>query len=185
MLRCSASSRSVSDRTTVIARPMILGLLTTGLMTGLLAPILASPLIAQRASESVPAPVSAHGSALAYNIAHELVLDGTVQEVVSQHEIGSPAGLHLIVSGEIGTVDAHLGPFLTDETREALHMGLPIHLVGEMKEFHGKQILLARLISFGGRTVIVRNTHGALIQYASHPTNMTPRTVKSANGGAR
>jgi hypothetical protein len=200
MLRDSASSRGVSDRTAVIARFTISKLtisklkiaklrtakfITAGLLTSLLVASLASPLLAQRASQSLSAPVSAHESVAAYNVARELALDGTVQEVVSQREIGSPAGLHLILTGGIGRVDAHLGPFLTEETREALHLGLPIHVVGEMKDFHGRPILLARLISFGGRTVIVRNTHGALIQYASHPTIASPRTVESANGGAR
>lgn len=176
MLRYSALSRSVSNSTAKMARLMV-----AGLRIVLLVAILAIALAAQRANESV----SAKGSAPAYNIAHELELDGTIQEVVNQHEIGSPPGLHLIVSGETGTVDAHLGAFLTRETSEALHTGLPIHLFGEMKEFHGKQILLVRLIRFGGRTVIVRNTHGALIQYASRRTTVTPGTVKSTNGGAR
>jgi hypothetical protein len=176
MLRYSALSRSVSNSTAMMARLMI-----AGLRIGLLVAIFAGSLIAQRANESI----SPRRSVLAYDPAHELALDGTVQEVVSQHEIGSPAGLHLIVSGETGTVDAHLGPFMTQETREALHMGLPVHVVGEMKEFHGKPIMLARLITFGGRTVIVRSPHGALVLYPSHPAAVTPGIAKSANGGSR
>lgn len=147
------------------------------LVTALLFAILARPLVAQRANEPVPA----RGLALA-NPTHELAFDGTVQEVVSQRANSSPPGVHVIVSGSARTVDAHLGPFLTQDTREALHMGLPIHVVGDMKEFHGRQILLARLISFGGRTVVVRNTHGALIQYPRHAQAVT---VQPANGGSR
>jgi hypothetical protein len=184
----NASCRSVSDRTAVITKLSISKLMiarpTAGLLTGLLVAIFATPLVAQRASEAA-ASIPAHESPAAYNIAHELAFDGTVRETVGQHEAGSPAGLHVIVSGGSGTVDAHLGPFMTKETRDALHLGLPIHLVGEMKDFHGRQILLARLISFGGRTVVVRNTRGALVHYAPRPASATPRTVKSENGGSR
>jgi hypothetical protein len=189
MLRLSASSRSVSDHTAVIARLLILKVaiarLTAGLLTGLLVAILASPLVAQRETETVSTSASAHESLAAYNVAHEMAFDGTVREAESRHETGSPSGLHLIVSGATGTVDAHLGPYMTEETLAALHLGLPVHLVGEMKNFNGKQIVLARLIDFGGHTVVVRNTHGALIHNVSHPSNGMPRTVKPANGGAR
>lgn len=152
-----------------------------GLNVALLLAILTSLLTAQRSRESVPPK----GPAPAYDAAHEFAFDGTIQAVVTHHEAGSPAGLHLIVSGDMGRVDAHLGPFLTQETRDALHMGLSLHVVGAMKDFHGKPILLARLISFGGRTVIVRSLHGALVLYPTRPTTVTPRSTESANGGGR
>lgn len=176
MLRCSALTRSVSNSTAMRTRLTIAGLRMT-----LLVAIFVSSLVAQRANDSI----SPRGSVPAYDPAHELALDGTVQEVVSQQEIGSPAGLHLIVSGETGTVDAHLGPFLTKEARDALHPGVPIHLVGEMQEFRSKHLLLVRLISFGGRTVVVRSPHGALVLYPSHPAAVTSGPSKSANGGSR
>lgn len=151
------------------------------LLAGLLVTILVTPLAAQPPS----APVLPKGPAPTYDVAHELAFDGNIQAVITQRQTGSPAGLHLIISGEMGTVDAHLGPFLTQETREALHMGLPVHVVGCMKEFDGRSILLARLISFGGRTVIVRSSHGALVLYPSHAPAVMPAPAESANGGSR
>lgn len=143
-----------------------------GLLPGVLMACLAIPASAQSAAEANPA----RGFMQSYDAAHELTVTGTVQEVVTKHAVGSPAGMHLIVSGSQGTVDAHVGPFLSKDVKEALHTGLPIQIVGAMETLHGKQFLLARQLIFGGRMVTVRSKNGFLVQGIR-----TPRT----NGGAQ
>ncbi|HEY1677055.1 MAG TPA: hypothetical protein VGG04_05065, partial [Candidatus Sulfotelmatobacter sp.] len=54
----------------------------------------------------------ARGPIPIYDAAHETTINGTVQQVVTKRTPGSPAGMHLIVTGATGTVDAHVGPFL-------------------------------------------------------------------------
>lgn len=153
-----------------------------GLLAGLLFAILAVPLGAQSASQTR----AGHGIGPVYDAAHEITINGTVQEVVTKHVLGSPAGTHLLVSGEQGTVDAHVGPFLTKDTQEALHTGLPVQIVGAMQEIHGKQYLLARQLIFGGRTVAVRNEHGFLVHNVAKRTRATVRVSQhEVNGGAR
>jgi hypothetical protein len=155
--------------------------LIAGLIIGLLFAITVVPLGAQPARESRPG----QGFGPVYNAAREISVSGMVQEVVTKHTPGSPAGMHLIVSGVSGLVDAHVGYFLTKNTRAALHVGLPVQIVGAMVTMHGRQILLARQLSFGGRTVTVRNRNG----FMAHPVNPRTRTLRSAssttNGGAR
>ena len=127
-----------------------------GLLTGLLFAILAVPLGAQPAPESRVG----HGFGPLYDAAHETTLHWTIQEVVTKHAVGSPAGMHLLVAGPQGVVDAHVGPFLSKETKEALQTGTPVRIVGAMASLHGKNYLLARELTVGGTTVTVRSEHG-------------------------
>jgi hypothetical protein len=132
--------------------------LIAGLLAGLLLAILAVPLVAQP-----PAEIQAgHGFGPVYDAAHETTLNGTIEKVVTQHTAGSPAGMHLLVAGPQGVVDAHIGPFLTKETKQALQEGTPVRIVGAMTSLHGKDYLLARLLTVGDRTVTVRSEHGLL-----------------------
>ena len=131
-----------------------------GLLTGLLFAVVAIQPSAQTAADSrarrplIPS----------YDKAHEITLNGTVQEVVTKRVPGSPFGMHLLVAGPEGVVDAHVGPYLSKDTQEALHAGLPVQIVGAMEEAHGKHYLLARQMIFGGRMVTVRSENGFLVR---------------------
>lgn len=128
-----------------------------GLLTGLLFAII--PL--QPSAQTVAVQ---HPSSFGYDKAHEITVNGTVQEVITKRVPGSPIGMHLLVAGQDGVVDAHVGPYLSKDVQEALHMGLPVQIVGANEEVHGKQCLLARQLIFGGRMVTVRNENGLLVR---------------------
>jgi hypothetical protein len=134
--------------------------LTAGLLAGLLLAILAVPLGAQLAPETR----ATRAVGPVYDAAHEITLNGTIQEVVTKRVAGSPVGMHLLVAGPEGVVDAHVGPYLTKDTQEALHAGLPVQIVGAVEQLQGKSILLARQLIFGGRTVTVRSENGFLMR---------------------
>jgi hypothetical protein len=154
----------------------------SGLLTGLLFALLAAPLAAQQAPESR----AGRGFGPVYDMAHETTLTGTIQEVVTKHSAGSPAGMHLLVAGPEGVADAHLGPFLTEETKEALHIGTPVQIVGSMMQLHGKKYLLARELSVGGRTITIRSARGFLVYPHADRTAKTRTAVKAEeNGGTR
>jgi hypothetical protein len=151
-----------------------------GLLTSLLFAIVPIQPTAQTAADSrVQRPLS-----FGYDKAHEITVNGTVQEVVTKRTAGSPVGMHLLVAGPEGVVDAHVGPYMTKDTQEALHAGLPVQIVGAMEEAHGKHYLLARQLIFGGRTVTVRNENGFLARSrgarATHskPDNRNPNTAQ-------
>jgi len=157
--------------------------LIAGLLAGLLLAILAVPLGAQPAPETR----TGHGFGPVYDAAHETTLNGTIQEVVTKRTPGSPVGMHLLVAGPEGVVDAHVGPYLTKETQEALHAGLPVQIVGAVEQLHGKSILLARQLIFGGRTVTVRNENGLLARptHRNAPPEAGKTSRSEVNGGAR
>jgi hypothetical protein len=120
----------------------------------------------------------AHRAPTSYDRAHELTLNGTIQSVISKQSTGRPAGLHMFVATPQGVVYAHLGPYLTKDTREALRSGLPVQIVGAMEKIHGTSYLLVRQLIFSGRMVTVRNERGFLLR--SQPSPLARPTAKIA-----
>ena len=158
--------------------------LIAGLIVGLLFAIAPIPLGAQPASETH----AGHGLGPVYDAAHEITVNGTIQTVVTNHIKGSPAGMHLMVMGSEGMIDAHVGPYMTKATQEALKAGTPVQIIGAIEKVHGREYLLARQVTFDGRTVTVRNSNGALLVVQS-PRGQHHATAYSrqgeVNGGAR
>jgi hypothetical protein len=96
--------------------------------------------------------------------------------------------MHLLVAGPEGQVDAHVGPFLSREIKDALHTGTPVRIIGAMASLNGKNYLLARELSVGGTTVKLRSKSGLLLR--KHPAGLTPpenqkMSQLESNGGAR
>ncbi len=123
---------------------------------------------AAQASNVVEHASVGKGLGFAYDPAREVKLVGTVQELVTHPTRGNAAGLHLLVSASGKVVDAHLGPFISKENQHALRVGETVQIIGVNEEVHGKSVLLARQLVFGGREVTVRNERGFLVRPASH-----------------
>jgi hypothetical protein len=149
----------------------------------LLVAILGVPLGAQVA----PQAQAGRSLAAAYDAAHETTLTGTIQEVVVKHEKGSAPGMHLLIAGSQGAVDAHLGPYLDSDTRAALQAGTLVQIVGSMETSKGKNVLLARQLVFSGRTVTVRNAQGFLVRAQAgraRPSKSEKTAETESKGGA-
>ena len=140
-------------------------LIAGSVLGALLLAITAVPLAAQPAAQSHPLRAVGVG----YDKAHEVTINGTVNRIITQHVPGSPAGLHVLVNGERGLVDVHLGPFMSRQTQQELRSGTLVQIVGAMQTVHGKQYLLGRQINFAGRAVTVRNQGGALLRVQATP----------------
>jgi hypothetical protein len=149
------------------------------LLIGLSFPILAL-------AQSVPASRSAQGFGPVYDAAHEITLNGTIQEVVIQRPPGGPPGTHVLVAGPEGLVDAHIGPFLSQKTKDALQAGTPIEIVGATTRVNEKSYLLARQLIIAGRTITVRSKHGFLLrEYLARAARSKPeaKSEKTAPQG--
>jgi hypothetical protein len=149
-----------------------------GLMIGLLMAMTAVSLNAQPLHSEAQPP-----RAFGYDKAHEITLTGTIEAINQKPARGNPVGLHLMLSVPQGQVDAHLGPYMTKETIEAMHTGIPVQIVGAMERLHGKEYLLARQVIFGGRLVRVRSENGFLVREQSAKSHR--RNPESLKGGAR
>lgn len=158
-------------------------LIAGGVLSALLLAITALPLAAQPEAQTHPL----RSLGMGYDKAHELTINGTINQIVTKHVAGSPAGIHLLVTGQQGIVDAHLGSFMTRENRSALKPGTAIQVVGAMETIHGKKYLLARELIIGGRTLTIRSSNGMLSSAQSMRGHQTHRPTgrDGANGGAR
>lgn len=158
------------------------------LLGGLLAALLFSSFALPVHAQAAPKSGVQHPFAPAYDKAHEITFNAVVQQVVTQPAAHSPVGLHLLVAGPQGPVDAHLGPYLADDARKALYAGETVQLTGVMDRIHGKDYLLARQAIFAGRLVTVRSERGFLVM--PHTSRATRPDADKAlqtgsNGGAR
>jgi hypothetical protein len=142
--------RSVSTRSTAMIAT---------LLPALLLAILTIPLAAQAATESR----AQHGFGPGYDKAHEVTINGSVQKAFSKRPQGVPGGLHILVLASQGVVDAHLGPFVTKEMQAELQSGAAVRIVGAFQKVHGKSYLLAREMTLGGHTIVLRNQNGVLL----------------------
>ena len=145
------------------------------LLVGLLFAISSIPLGAQVTSKSD----ARHSFGPSYDAARETTLSGTIQEVVTQHQAGYPAGVHLLVVGPQGVVDTHIGPFLNKQTVAALQTGASVQVIGAPVSLHGKNYFLARQFTVGGRTVRVRNERGFLVHESAPRVAGSRRDVKN------
>ena len=158
--------------------------LVARLLAGALFATIVIPLGARAASEPHPG----HGFGATYDAAHEITLNGTIREVVTKHTVGSPAGMHLMVAGPEGLVDAHVGLFLSKQTKAALVAGATIRIVGANAILHGKSYLLARQLTIGENTVTVRSVRGIIVPpHSAHarPARTRKPSQTEPNGGAR
>jgi len=166
-------------RTRLTKPSMVAGLLVSLMFAIMSIPLGAQPVPESRVRKSF-GPV--------YDAAHEIILNGDIQQVITNHVAGSPAGTHILVASPNGLVDAHLGPFLSKEVQEALHTGAPVQIVGAMTSMHGKSYLLARELNIGGSIITVRSKHGALVHEHSNREHVARSKTKpqiEATGGAR
>ncbi len=157
-----------------------------GLLFGLLFAISAIPLGAQPAHETR----AAKGIGPVFDSAHETTLHGTIQTIVTKRTKGTPAGMHLLVMGPEGLVDAHIGSFLNKDTKASFHEGDSIQIVGAMTSVRGKSYLMARQLTVGNHTVTVRSQHGLLAPTRTaskrHSKNVHKSAVKvKVTGGAQ
>ena len=134
--------------------------------------LIAVPAFAQTPGGSVAAQPAPGG----YDKTKEVILRGTISEVVQRPAAGLPLGLHLMVSTGQGTVDVHLGPYLgRTATERGLVAGATIQMSGVTTHFAAGDVFLARILVVNNQTITVRNEHG-------FPIRPAPAAAPTARG---
>ena len=117
-----------------------------------------------------------------YDVSKEVILEGTVQDVVMRPAASSIMGAHLMVATARGTVDAHIGNLIFSGKDGVLFSsGQSVKLTGMMTTFNQKSVFLVRTIETGTSTITVRNDHGFLVS----PGQRMRLAGVSSTGGAR
>jgi hypothetical protein len=122
---------------------------------------------------------------LGYSPARETTVTGTIDQVVTGHSAGSPSGLHLLVNGSQGVIDASLGSYLTAEAQKSLTKGAAVQLSGVTRSIDGTQYLLTRTLSVAGNSIKIRNEHGFLIHPRANNGAKIRLGTNASAGGAQ
>jgi len=135
------------------------------------------------ASQTAPTSPSSTGERSALPVpTKEVTVIGRVERLESHPASGGPGGFHLFISASDKTVDAHLGPFLSKQNREALQPGQLVQIVGRNQNIHGRDVLLARELTVGGRLVNLRNGRGVIVR--ERPARRSAGERKTGLNGA-
>jgi hypothetical protein len=99
---------------------------------------------------------------------HETTVTGTVEQLQN-----TPAGVHLLVDGAQGAVNAHLGPSISAEIQASISSGEPVQMTGSFLTLDGQQDLLVHQLTAGGHTFTNRNDSG----FPVHARNAKPNSI--------
>jgi hypothetical protein len=134
---------------------------------GIVALFAVAPAVAaQNASHQSSLPRRA-AVAPVYDLSKEVAVQGAIQDVVRKPAAGLMIGDHLMVTTPQGTLDVQIGKLLL-RGRDAVsfNTGEQVRAIGMISTFHGRTVLLARLVQTSGGTFEVRNEHGIEISPA-------------------
>ncbi len=96
-----------------------------------------------------------------YDPASEMTLKGVVEEV---KQIPSPMGwegTHLIVKADKETMEVHIGPsFYLKEQNFSFAKGDSVEVIGSKVKYEGADVVLAREVRKGDKTLNLRNGQG-------------------------
>jgi hypothetical protein len=102
------------------------------------------------------------------NPAHDIVMAGTVRQLVTTHTAGMPAGLQLMVDGPKGSFTASLGTNLSRAIQQSLSQGVAVQISGQMQTINGQEYLLGRVLTVSGNQIIIRNENGFFVHEPQH-----------------
>jgi hypothetical protein len=135
------------------------------------------------AQSSDPSAVPSTGWNAVSSSLGEITVLGAIRQVVSDHVAGSPAGLHILVDGPLGSFDASLGLYLPNEVRQALSNGVPVQITGVVRSTGGKDYLFARQLSIAGQQITIRNSNGFLLRNPTAAGSGSNKVRSEPNGG--
>lgn len=129
-------------------------------------------------------PSTVNGFGPAYDAMHEITLVGTIQQVVTSQDPGSPVGMHLLITGPQGVVDACIGPFLSKQTKDALQDGVSVQFIGSTMQLHDKEYFLVRELMVGGNSTVIRTRRGFLVDRRGNgAAGMKQTAISEVKGG--
>lgn len=136
------------------------------------------------ASSAQPSGMTTHKSfRTAYDASREITVTGNVHGILLHSK--APSGAHLLITTSQGLIDAHLGSFAFRGSQPlSLRPGAPVSVVGVLTWIDGSQILLARTVSTGTKTFVIRNERGALL-FSSAGTTSQVRFKNVNRGGGQ
>lgn len=97
-----------------------------------------------------------------YDPKTEVTVTGTISDVQEVSGVRKGwTGTHLIVKTDAGDTDVHVGPSSYVAGKQfSFAKGDAVEVVGSKVTMAGKEVVLAREITRGGKTLVLRNSQG-------------------------
>ncbi len=96
-----------------------------------------------------------------YNVANEITVKGTVEDVQTLTSQKGSAGLHLTFKSDQGTFEVHVGPSAYVSSKQfSFAKDDNIEVIGSKMKLNGQDTLIARQITKNGKTLALRNEQG-------------------------
>jgi hypothetical protein len=96
-----------------------------------------------------------------YNPKTETTFSGVVQEVKEVPGPGRSSGTHLVVKGKEATREVHVGPtWYLQQNGISFSKGEHIEVTGSQVKYEGSDVIIAREIKAGDKTITLRNDQG-------------------------
>lgn len=124
----------------------------------------------------------------AWTAADEITMSGVVQEALTQHPAGGPAGFNFVMTASLKPLTVNAGASLSESVRSQLRSGASVQVTGLTRTMNGKSYLLARELVVGGQTIQVRSKNGFPVHAVSNRGRTEVRSKSVQNnlqGGAR
>jgi hypothetical protein len=100
--------------------------------------------------------------------APDVTVTSIIQQVVPNHSSGMPPGLNLMLATPEGVLDVAAGPYLPQETQQALAAGQQVQVIGRVVAINGRNYLFAKQLVINGQQITIRNDHGSLVRTRKH-----------------
>lgn len=118
-----------------------------------------------------------------YDISEEATVSGSVTGVLTKAAKGMMNGSHVILATPSGSIDVSLGAYgLIGKGALAVRLGEQIAVTGIVKTVNAKPVLMARSISAGDKTYLIRTEHGVAMSPLARERVGSASVV---DGGAR
>jgi hypothetical protein len=118
----------------------------------------------------------------------EITMGGLVQEVLTKHPAGGPAGFNFVMTAAQKPLTVNAGFGLGESVRNQLRSGVPVQVTGLTRTMNGQSYLLARVVVVGGQAIQVRSKNGFPVHAVSTSGRTEVRSKSVQNnlqGGAR
>jgi hypothetical protein len=100
-------------------------------------------------------------SQIQHDVAQEITLSGAVTGVLTKAATGMINGSHLLIASPSGSIDVSLGAYgLVGKGAVSVKLGEQIEVTGRMRMINNDRTLIARTVTAGDHTFVIRNTGG-------------------------
>jgi len=100
--------------------------------------------------------------------APDVTVTAIILQTATNNVASGPAGSQLVLATPQGPLNVSVGPYLSQNVRQALSAGKQVRVTGKVETANGQTYLLAKQLLIDGQQLMIRNDHGSLVRTRQH-----------------